>query len=452
MPTLVRAMNAAVRFRTAGVLLILVVAAGVNVLRLAIGGDQGFSEVPIGVPATMGALMVYEGLTLWWLWRRDAGRRLPGLWMYANAGIECLTPTVLGCTIAVSDAVTLEQAALGPASHLYGLFIVLSVLHVRLAVCVFAGAVSAAGLGLMVVVGAGEGSFLPRSLEVFSAVLVLGTGAAAGLVAVRMRHYLHSAVEEAEARRHAERDLRAAAVIQQSLMPREPAEIEGFEIVGWNRPADETGGDYFDWVPLDDGRLAVCIADVTGHGLGPAMITCFCRAYARSALRVERRIAAAVDRLNGELNQDLSPGRFVTFATVVLTPGRGRVVSISAGHGPLLVYRRDGGGVERFDADTLPLGVHVGGDGVEPVVHHLAEGDAFVLITDGFFEWANAAGEQFGTDRLRRSLGRHGERSGVTLIRALLDDVEAFAGGTAQPDDLTAVVIRRRSGGERFTE
>ncbi|MEM6550729.1 MAG: SpoIIE family protein phosphatase [Planctomycetota bacterium] len=453
---LVEAMNDAVRFRTAAVLLILMGTMVVNVVRLATSGDQGFSDEPIGVPLVMGMLVVYEGLTLLWLWRfRDRSRPLSGGWMYANAAIECSAPTALGFAIVAGGLVTLEQAALGPASHMYGLFIVLSILHVRLPVGVFAGAVSAVGLGVLVITAddgfgasAGGDGFLPQSVEVFSAVLVLATGGAAGLVALRMRRYLLTAVAEAEARQEAERDLQAAALIQQSLMPSEAPSVEGFEIVGWNRPADQTGGDYYDWVPLEDGRFAVCIADVTGHGLGPAMITCFCRAYARSALRVERRIAAALNRLNGELNQDLSAGRFVTFATVVLTPGNDRVVSISAGHGPLMIYRRGGGEVESFGADALPLGVHDGDDGVEPVAHRLAEGDAFVLVTDGFFEWANASREQFGMERLRRSLARHGDQDGDRLIQSLLNDVETFVGSAPQPDDLTAVVIRRRSSGQ----
>ncbi|MEM6315278.1 MAG: PP2C family protein-serine/threonine phosphatase, partial [Planctomycetota bacterium] len=260
---------------------------------------------------------------------------------------------------------------------------------------------------------------------------------------LRVRRYLETAAAEVQKRMRAERDLQAAAVIQRKLMPAESPQVPGFEIVGWNRPADETGGDYFDWVPLDDGRLAICIADVTGHGLGPAMITCFCRAYARSALRIERRIATALGRLNNELLNDLGDGRFVTFAAVVITPGSDRVLSVSAGHGPLLVRRGGDRAVESFGADTLPLCVIESDDDVDAVAHQLPPGDTFLLLTDGFFEWANAGGEQFGTQRLRDSLARHGNEPGQRLIDGLLADVERFTAGTPQPDDLTAVVIRR---------
>ncbi len=449
--SLTEAMNDAVRFRTAAVLGILLASAIINAVRLiAVGGQQN-AEEPIAVPLVMGVLLVYEAATLLWLYRgRDHGRPLSTLWVYSNAATEALAPTILGFSVGLSSAHSLQGAAIGPAGHLYGIFIVLSVLHVRVGASLMAGAVSSIGFAAMVTLSLNiedaEASRLlgsPRSLELFSAAVVLLTGAAAGLVALRMRRYLVTAVAEAEGRMRAERDLQAAAVIQQSLMPSEPPEIPGYEIVGWNRPADETGGDYYDWVPLDDGRVAICIADVTGHGLGPAMITCFCRAYARTALRVESRVASAMTRLNTELVNDLGDGRFVTFAALVITPNEGEVLSTSAGHGPLLVHRHEDGAIESFGADVLPLGIYGSDEEVDAVTHTLQDGDVFLLVTDGFFEWANPEGEQFGTERLEAALSRFGRGPADELINGLLGELEDFVRGTPQPDDLTAVVIRR---------
>lgn len=449
--SLTAATNAAVLFRTIVVLSVLLATAAVNVIRVLTAPDQSASDVPLGVPAAMGGLLVYEAMTLTWLLRRrDRSRPLPDWWMYFNAIVEVAAPTALAFSIGLTTDASLQEAARGPASHLYAIFIVLSVLHVRLLVSIVAGAAAAVGLGSIVFLSfltesgsAADTSNLPRSLDGLSAVFVLLTGVAAGLVAVRVKGYLESSVRETERRMKAEQDLQAAALIQQSLMPSAPPAVSGFEIVGWNRPADETGGDYFDWVPLSDGRFAVCIADVTGHGLGPAMITCFCRAYARSAFRLEARLAAALKHLNDELVQDLADGRFVTFATVIVTPNEDRVVSASAGHGPLLVLRRDDSEVESYGADTVPLGVHGIDEELEAVSHVLGEGDSFVLLTDGFFEWANSSGKQFGTQRLRDTLVKYRECEPKQLIDGLLQDVEAFSGGTPQPDDLTAVVIRR---------
>ncbi|MEL6497608.1 MAG: PP2C family protein-serine/threonine phosphatase [Planctomycetota bacterium] len=450
-PSLVTAMNDAVRFRTAAVLALVGATAVVNGIRLSTAGDQSASDVPMGVPIVMGLLVLYEAAVLVWLLRgRDRRKPLPTAWIYGNALLETAAPTALAFSVGLSDGIMLQGAAMGPSAHLYGIFIVLSVLHVRILVSFFAGVVSALGLAAVVAAsiategeGASELLGIPRSLETFSAVILLITGAAAALVALRMRRYLRTATAEAERRMQAEQDLQAAALIQQSLMPSISPELAGFEIKGWNRPADETGGDYFDWVPLDDGRLAVCIADVTGHGLGPAMITCFCRAYARTSLRVEGRVAAAMSRLNSELVHDLGDGRFVTFAAVILSPEDPVVRSTSAGHGPLLVFRHSDRSIESFGADVLPLGVVETDEECEAITHRLGNGDVFLLVTDGFFEWANPAGEQYGTKRLSASLKAHGRKGGDDLIRSLLEDLEGFVQGTPQPDDLTAVVIRR---------
>ena len=449
--SLAEAMHDAVRFRTAAVLVILLATAGTNLIRLLASPGVSLEDEPIGAPIVMGLLILYEAATLVWL-ARYADRRspLPNTWVYANAMIESAAPTVMGVAIALTSGVSLQMVGLGPIGHLYAIFIVLSVLHVRISVSLVAAATACLGLLAMLAVSTvteeavvTEAMAVNRSLEALSAVFVLLAGAAAGLVALRVRRYLETAASEAERRMQAERDLQAAALIQQSLMPSEPPRIPGFEIVGWNRPADETGGDYYDWVELGDGRFAICVADVTGHGLGPAMITCFCRAYARTALRVEDRLASAVRRLNEELMNDLSDGRFVTFASVILSPNDGRVLSMSAGHGPLLVHRCKNGSVEEFGADTLPLGIDAGEDDVAPVVHALEDGDTYLIVTDGFFEWADRNGKQFGTARLREALKKHGRRPAGELISGLLGEVEAFSVGTPQPDDLTAVVIRR---------
>ncbi|MEM1330948.1 MAG: PP2C family protein-serine/threonine phosphatase [Planctomycetota bacterium] len=444
-------MNNAVRSRTWAVLGILLASAVIDGIRMAIAGDQSRADVPMGVPVVMGLLILYEAITLFWLYKlRDHSEPLPAPWVYANAVVETAAPTAVGFAIALSSDISLRGAALGPPSHLYALFVVLSVLHVRVLVALTAGVASGLGLASIVIASmilepsdATALKGVPRSLETFSAALVGMTGVAAGVVALRMRGYLQTATREAEGRMRAERDLQTAALIQQSLMPSDPPEVPGFEIVGWNRPADETGGDYFDWVALDDKRYAICVADVTGHGLGPAMITCFCRAYARTALRFETRVATALRRLNSELVDDLGDGRFVTFAAVIVTPNSGRVLSTSAGHGPLLIYRAASGAVEAFNADAIPLGVYEMEEEVEAIAHDLDAGDVFLLLTDGFFEWANASGEQFGTRRLVEAFSRHGSGDAQAVIDGIRSEVESFTGGTPQPDDLTAVVIRR---------
>src|SRR5262249_45791339 len=138
----------------------------------------------------------------------------------------------------------------------------------------------------------------------YTAFLLIG-GFAGGAVANQIRLHVLAALHEAESRARIERDLDLARSIQQGLLPKAPPRIDGFGIGGGNQPADETGGDYFDWQQLTDGRIAVTVADVTGHGIGPALGMTGCRAYARAAFVTEPDLRSFLARLNQHLYEDL---------------------------------------------------------------------------------------------------------------------------------------------------
>ena len=235
------------------------------------------------------------------------------------------------------------------------------------------------------------------------AIAAVVAGFIAGAVAAEIRKQVEAALREAETQRQVERlrhDLEIARSIQQSLLPAGAPEIEGFEIAGWNLPADQTGGDYYDWHFLPNGKLLVALGDATGHGIGPALLSSVCRAYVRATFTPELDMLTAMQRVNAALNQDVGPRRFVTFVATICTPGSSRVELLSAGHGPLFLYwLRD----DRFDAmpaQGLPLGLmpDLGSD--PPKVLEFNSGDLLVITTDGFFEWANAQEEQFGEERM----------------------------------------------------
>jgi sigma-B regulation protein RsbU (phosphoserine phosphatase) len=241
-----------------------------------------------------------------------------------------------------------------------------------------------------------------------------------------------------------ERDLDLAREIQRGLLPRVGLTLDGFTVAGWNQPADKTGGDYYDWLPLPDGRAIVTLADVTGHGIGPAMIVSACRAYMRaSAGDVRASLGDTLTRVNHLLHQDVGEGRFVTAAVGLIDPGSGTMDLISAGQAPILFVRGATGEVDVWPADTVPLGILDPFPETPARTIEFAPGDQLVLVTDGFFEWANASRELFGFDRLSESVARHRGESPSELIRRLHADVLAFAGGTPQTDDLTALIIRR---------
>lgn len=258
-----------------------------------------------------------------------------------------------------------------------------------------------------------------------------------------LRSNLDRLSEERASRQKMERDLDLAREIQRGLLPSVPPRVEGFDVAGWNQAADKTGGDYFDWLELRDGRTIVTMADVTGHGIGPALIVAVCRAYMRASASGDCDLAEVLGRVNALLCEDIPEGRFVTAAVGVIDPSTSSMIFFSAGQAPILYYEAATGKVHVWDADNLPLGI--AGDMVVRDCREIRfeRGDVLVLTTDGFFEWVNRSSEQYGTARLAACVRRYHEEGAEAMIQSMYDDVLAHAGGTVQMDDLTAVVIKR---------
>ena len=253
-------------------------------------------------------------------------------------------------------------------------------------------------------------------------------------------------LEEVERKRQIERDLNIARTIQQGLLPRRPPRVPGFEVAGWNRPADKTGGDIFDFKPLDDGTLAVTVADATGHGIGPALIVAQYRALVRSALvqfGAPDRVAPVVNAL---LSEDLPGDMFVTAFFGLLQPAEGRLSYLSAGHGPILSYRPVSGEYRNLPSHGPMLNLDPAHLYDAPTAFDFAPGDLFLVLTDGFHEWAGPDGESFGLSRLEDLVRRHHALPPAALIERIHEAVLDFARGTPQLDDLTAVVIKRSPG------
>jgi phosphoserine phosphatase len=291
-------------------------------------------------------------------------------------------------------------------------------------------------VGVLQVLNKRGGPFGGRDAEVAA---FLGTQAG---VAIQRQMLL----EEYATKQRIERDLNIARTIQQGLLPKEQPRVPGYDVAGWNRPADQTGGDYYDFMPLDDGGLAITIADVTGHGIGPALVVSETRALYRAVVRHAADLATAADQVQALLAQDLPEGRFVTAFFGVLDPQRGAVRFVSAGQGPILAYSAATGGFADLPTQGLPLGI-VPELPYDPAVEHpLAPGDVLVLLTDGFYEWTNPADEQFGTARVSDLVHRHRTLPATEMIALLYQAVVEFAAGTPQGDDLTAVIVRRLEG------
>jgi serine phosphatase RsbU (regulator of sigma subunit) len=288
------------------------------------------------------------------------------------------------------------------------------------------------------------GVLQPAEMYAGNVSIILASGLVAGAIARQVRNHVASALREAHQVERLTTELETARSIQQGLLPKEIPELGNFEIAGWNKPADQTGGDYFGWLRLPDGRTAFTLADVTGHGVSSALVASACHAYSRASMGQDADLAAIVSRVNRLLCADLPPGRLVTYVAGALDTASGRVELLSAGHAPLLLYTASDDRVQSFDAHGVPLGVFAGMAYGPPQELILGPGDMLVLITDGFFEWTNASDEDFGFERLHAAIrSARGQAAGEVIAR-LHEAVTQFAGGTAQADDLTAVVLRHR--------
>jgi serine phosphatase RsbU (regulator of sigma subunit) len=293
-------------------------------------------------------------------------------------------------------------------------------------------------------VAAGQAVRLYSTCFSTAAVLLLG-GIAAASVADQIQQYVLTTIRDAEVRAkidQLEHDLSIARSIQQGLLPKSQPEIEGFDIAGWNQPADETGGDYFDWQEVPDG-LVVSIADVTGHGIGPALCMASCRSYARAIFAAQPDLRSALIDLNGLLYEDLPAERFVTFAAGLLDPKSATLDLISAGHGPLLFYLSREKRFRSYDAQGLPLGLLPEPPYGAPQTLKFSPGDILALFTDGFIEWANSQGEEFGQNHLKEVIRNHADQPTASIIAALYSALVAFAGPTPQHDDLTVLLVKR---------
>ena len=399
----------------------------------------------------LAAITAYEVIWLRVVRRAiSTGRELAGATWVANITIESLLPTAALFLQVHSPFFGPGWALTSPEVLLYLLFIILSTLHLdpalsRLAGILSAGEYAAVSLYIFLLFPevAARGKLLAYSTSVSCVVFLLIGGFAAGAVASQIRLHVLAALDEAERRTKIEHDLDIARSIQQGLFPKTPPQIEGFDIAGWNRPADETGGDYFDWQQLRDGRVAVTIADVTGHGIGPAIGMTGCRAYARAGFHTESDLRSLLNRLNQLLYEDLPAEKFVTLAAGLLNPSEANLELISAGHGPLIFYSAATDRFLAIEAQGPPLGLLPEFGYCGPRTLKFASGDILLMVTDGFVEWANADDEDFGQNRLEEVIRACRRLPATKIITELYAAVVRFVGSMPQPDDLTALVVKR---------
>jgi serine phosphatase RsbU (regulator of sigma subunit)/CHASE1-domain containing sensor protein/anti-sigma regulatory factor (Ser/Thr protein kinase) len=271
----------------------------------------------------------------------------------------------------------------------------------------------------------------------------------------RAEHYskdLELANEELESFHNSvEQELGTARSIQHALLPKDLPRLEGWKIAYHYQPAREVGGDFYDFLRLDDGRVGLVIGDVSGKGIAAALVM----ANTQSVLRaVARRENIAPGRVLAEANEVLyayiPAGTFVTCFYGVLDPESGRLVYANAGHDP--PYSQRGGDAQELRARGMPLGL-MPGMPYEEKEAVLAAGDDLVFYSDGLVEAHDPEGEMFGFPRLRKLIMAQNAGSGEELVDFLLAELARFTGADSeQEDDITLVTLERSKTGMRDLE
>ncbi len=262
--------------------------------------------------------------------------------------------------------------------------------------------------------------------------------------AVRVAQLVRQQQQEAQERERIEQELRVARLIQQTLLPKAVPELPGYDVAAYYQPAREVGGDFYDFLELEDGRLGFIVGDVTDKGVPAALVMATTRTMLRAAAQRIGSPGEVLGRVNEVLVPDIPPNMFVTCLYAILDAESGRLVYANAGHD--LPYRRRAGrseGAEELRATGMPLGLMPGMDYEEKEIV-LERGESVLFYSDGLVEAHDPRREMFGFPRLQGLVGAH-RSGGSALISFLLSELARFTGeGWEQEDDITLVTLDRR--------
>jgi sigma-B regulation protein RsbU (phosphoserine phosphatase) len=236
--------------------------------------------------------------------------------------------------------------------------------------------------------------------------------------------------------------MRIARQIQQRLFPQQAPCLPGFDLAGASWPAEATGGDYYDFFPMAGETLAIVVGDVTGHGVGSALLMADTRAYLRSLALSGGSPDAILARASRLLQDDLGEDHFVTLFFARLDPFTRRLDCLNAGHPPAWVLDRAGNVRHRLVPRVAALGLMPGTEFPPPDTVTLEPGELVVILTDGILEAASADGTEFGPDRVLDAVRQTRTEPARAVVDALACAALRHGGDRPQSDDLTAVVLK----------
>ena len=235
-------------------------------------------------------------------------------------------------------------------------------------------------------------------------------------------------------------EIEVARQLQRELLPYSDPQVPGYSFAHSYRTANEVGGDYYDFLPLEDGRVALIVGDASGHGIAAGLLMAIANATLKTAIDLDPAPEAVASLLNRTLCRTGDRRAFLTLFYAVLEPSSGRLDYVCAGH-PFPLHRRAGGELIELGRGALPLGMREQSS-FESRSTVLGEGDLLLLFTDGLAEAVDAGGQSFGFERLHGLMGDVG--SPAVIHDRILLAFDQHQGGEPLHDDLTLVVVARQ--------
>ena len=262
--------------------------------------------------------------------------------------------------------------------------------------------------------------------------------------AVQVAQLVRQQQRQAQERERIEQELRVARLIQQTLLPKEVPDLEGYKLAAYYQPAREVGGDFYDFLKLDDEHLGLVVGDVTDKGVPAAIVMATTRTMLRASAQRLDSPGEVLKRVNDVIVRDIPPNMFITCLYAILNLESGVLRYANAGHD--LPYRRrrrssEAGGAEELRATGMPLGLLPGMSYEEKEIV-LARGDSVLFYSDGLVEAHDPHRQMFGFPRLQGLVGAH--PGGATMVDFLLEELARFVGDSwEQEDDITLVTLQR---------
>ena len=279
-------------------------------------------------------------------------------------------------------------------------------------------------------------SFTPSDFVVFKS------------IAEQSAFALYNAIvySEANEKKRLDHDLEIAQDIQRLLLPSEAPVIDGFEISGINIPARSVSGDYFDYIKVDEERLGVAIADVSGKGVPASIIMAICRSVLRSQATANPSPADVLQKVNRQIYPDIKEDMFISMAYVILDHVRNTVLLSRAGHDAPLLYQHATKAVTSIKPPGMVVGIDSGSvfDRItSDFAISLERDDCLLLYTDGVTEALDANGDEFGPERMIQCVRASAPNGAPAMIKNLIDELRSFVGAHPQNDDITLIAIRK---------